>query len=280
MADAAAPGADGMDADHRQGNCVAGDFRFCDELQLFLLNERQVEAGTAHVGHDEVFPTHSFREHQSSDRAAGRTGQESPGAVLTGRARRRDAAVALNHLVFVGQPVVGQELAQVGQIPGKHRAHERIDDRGAGAFVLADLRRDFVGSGYEDIGIARADQLRRPGFVGRVLEREQEADADSLHPVVFHQVVHLLHELGFIEQRVDGSVIEYALYNPPAQVSGDDQRRLRREEVPLPRTVAAPHFQRVAKSLGGQQRGSGAAILNDRIGRHGSAVHELPRLGQ
>jgi hypothetical protein len=122
------------------------------------------------------------------------------------------------------------------------------------------------------IGQALADRARQALLVGRVEVGKEEADRHGLGPCLRHGVgdpVRLV-----VGQRDDDAVRSHALAGAHAVVRGHERPRLRRAEPVQGRAVLTADLQHVLEPLGRHQRGSGAALLQERVRSDGHSVDE------
>ena len=177
-ADRAAAGADRVDVDHRQLDRAAVDLARVGPAHLALLDHADVAGGAAHVEPDRVALAADPGEQPGADGAAGRAGEDAPGAGRGRLSRRNDAAGGL-HDHGCRQPRATGRLLEPSQIAAEQRREVGVDRGRRAALVLAEAGQDLVRGGDVDPGQPAAG-ARRSGARGWVPVGEEQADRDRL----------------------------------------------------------------------------------------------------
>ncbi len=164
------------------------------------------------------------------------------------------------------QPV--HDLADVAM----HRRPDiGVDDRGAGALVLADLRQDLARQGDEGLRHRRAQPQAHLPLVIRVGMGMQKAHRHRLD-LERAQRVHDLAHLVRHQRDHDLAAGPDPFRDLEAQMARHQRRRLLPQRIVEPRHADPAQLQHVAKAAGGQQRAARALALQDRVGGDGAAM--------
>ena len=100
-----------MDVDQRHAQRHAvGDVLLRAQRRLANGDQRDIEAGPAHVAGDEVGITRLYADPRRGDRPGGGTGQDGVHGEINGRAGRHHAAITLHDEKLVAQPRAAQVL--------------------------------------------------------------------------------------------------------------------------------------------------------------------------
>ena len=116
-------------------------------------------------------------EQAGADRAAGRAGEDAPGAGARRLGGRGDAAGGPHH-ERLGQPAPRRRLAQPPEVAAEQRREVGVDRRRRAALVLAEARQHLVRGGDVDAGQFAAQALGDRPLVRRVEIGEEQADRD------------------------------------------------------------------------------------------------------
>ena len=165
-----------------------------------------------------------------------------------------------------------QRLGQALQVTLHHRAQIGIHHRGAAALVFAKLRQHLMRHRHGNAEPLR--RLRDGRLVHRVGIGVQQADGQRLRPGTPHALHNSLdfrRRQGFQHLAVVGQTFG----NAEPHAARHQRRQLFHERVIQVRARLAPNLQHVLESPRRHQRRAGALALQQRIGRHGRAVHHL-----
>ena len=121
--------------------------------------------------------------------------------------------------------------------------------------------------------------LAGAAFMRRVGEAVQETDRDRLDPLG-HEALGERGHARFVERRQHPALRVDALAHREAQPARHQGRRQVDVDVVLLEAVLVPDLDRVAKALGGDERGFGALALDQRVGRQGRAVDDDREVGR
>ena len=292
-AEAAAPGdraAAGADLDQLHGGDLDGQAGAAQEAllpcrletpghqRLAIVHQGELRRGAAHVeGQDAVQPGVAA-EPSSGQRPGGGAGFQQ---------LHRDAP----RLGGVGQPAVGEHQeqpardarrAQLGLQPRQvalgERPHIGVGGGGAGARVLADLRRDVRGERDGERRESPCHGVAEQALVHRVgvgVQEDRRRGSPRLRPPAPPPRRSAASRSREISTRAVGSQSLRRLASPGA---GDQRPRHGEEDVVELVFPLAPDLQHVAEAGRGQQRGACAAPLDQRIGEERRGVDHARHL--
>ena len=140
-----APGAHGVDVQHRHRHVKAAYFIFRCDHRPFILYQGDVETGAAHVHADDIFVVMGAAVMNPGPGPARGSGQQGIDGKPAGDFRGHAAAVGLHDIQHTGKPVFTQTRLQVLQVAGQWRPGVGIQRRGAVPLVHPYLRQYFAG---------------------------------------------------------------------------------------------------------------------------------------
>ena len=267
----AAAGADRVDVDDRHQQREALEHRLRRHVGLPVDDQRDVEAGAAHVDADQVRAVEQAGERDPAHRPADRPRQQRLQRQLAGGLRGDDAAAGLHHVQRHRQPARLQLGLQALEVAAHDRRRVRVDDRGRRALVLAPLARDAMRQrdGHA-VELLAQDRLGGELVLG-VDVGEQEGDGDRAEALVARAASRGAERVGIERLELLARVVQ-----PPADL--DDVRarqqrpRLAEVDVVEPRPVAAGDVVDVAGTARGEQHHALPAALQERVEALGRAV--------
>ena len=148
----------------------------------------------------------------------------------------------------------------------------RVRDGRRAALVLAELGQQLARERDAARPERLAQRLADPPLVLRVQEREEQADRDRLDPRRAHGLDRR-RERPLVE-RHDDAVGPHPLAHGEPQLARDERRRAVRRQVVERGPVLAADLDHVAEALGRDERGAGAAPLEQRVRRDRRPVRE------
>ena len=241
---------------------------------LEVVEQHDLRGRAAHVEGHRLPRSKLSGDVLAEDRTAGRarfdepdreTGPPSPRCQRTGRRNEQQRRIDADAF---------ERFAEQAQITRHQRLDIGVADGRRGAFVLADLGADLVRERDEEARDLLPQDLADTVLVRAVDVGVQEADRDRLD-VLRAQVRR--RSCGRLVSSSGNSTLPSA-----AMRSGTSMRKRARNErlgtgqlqIVLVEAAAVGKFQRVAEALRREQRGTGAAPLDDRVGRECRAVHD------
>ena len=184
------------------------------------------------------------------------------------------AAGGLHHENRGAQAALRQGALQGGEIGADHRRDERIDRRGAGALVLADLGEDTGGQRDGDVRRQLAQKLAEARFVAGVAVGVQQDDRDGLHARV-HQPGDGAAGAGLVEWPDDLPLhVEALVHFHPQRPRHQGWRWLPAEVVEAGHPQA-PDFEHVAEAGGRDEAGAGALAFENSVRGNGGSVDNI-----
>src|SRR5277367_62145 len=224
--DGAAAGADGErlnhgDADHPAiddgAKIVTADAVFDDEAD--------VEAGAAHVRHDDILVAENFgyvmRAHKAGDWAA----VES--AAGSGAKNFGDSAGALNHQERLGVTFFAELVPHGGKFDLHGALEVGVEDGGHGALVFAELADDLSGEDHGQVADVKffvfvADDFFYAALVRGIQEAPEERDYEAAGAAA-GQIANFFANIVFIERADDLAARIDALFYADDHVAGDER---------------------------------------------------------
>jgi hypothetical protein len=151
------------------------------------------------------------------------------------------------------------------EIPRQHRNEIGVDRRRGGALVLPKLRRDLVG--HDDVGTWQppSQLVRDRELVGRVAEREEQADGDRLRVDLWQRPQ---------IQGLDNTVRPDPLSHAVAALERHERRRMVSTESIQMRAVLAAQMQQLLESGGRDKGRPGSLAFEERVRRDRRPVRE------
>lgn len=275
--DGAAAGAQGADGQHRRADVLARDTAFAGLVGAASRNHADVGAGAAHVeGHDlavaaeprHIEPRHDARRRARQQRLVGKAGAHI---------YAHQSAVGLHqeHL-WRRDTDIRQAIGEPRQVAPNDRSHIGVDHSRRQPRIFADHGQHARGHGNPPAWGFLRDDGRRPFLVLAVLETEQVADGERLHPLVL-EAAHRRAYRVFVQILQDLA----GVIDPPADIRC---QRLRREQGRLlVERVHQVHGRRLrpaarlvhsAESLGDEKPGADALTFQNSVRRHRGPVHQ------
>jgi hypothetical protein len=187
---------------------------------------------------------------------------------------RRDAAVRLKRVERTAKAARFQRALDAVEMTAHHGLKVGIENRRAGALILAPFAADLMGRGHREIGPQLAQQGSRSCLMGGIDVAVQELDRDRLD-VFRTATLGDGNDILFDKLRDDGAGRVDALANLEGQCARHERRRFAVTEIVEVGPIAAIYLQNVAKSRRRHQRGAGALPLQDRIDRHSASKREI-----
>ncbi len=273
--DAAAAGADRVDAHHRHPHRPAADPALQHDQRRARGDQRDVGTGAADVDRDDVGLAGARPLRAAADHAAGGTGEEQPHRTLPRDRARRDAAAGLHQLQRHADPHLAQAPLQPLQIAADHRLDIGIERGDDGAFVFAKAGIDLARQRHRDLRPLARDQRPRPALVRGVEEGEQKADRDRFHPVR-HQGRNGVAHRALVQRHQHATLRVDALDDLLAPSARQQEYRGRRAQLRRIHRVAdlPADLQHVAEAGGREQADAGTLFFQHRVGADRGAVDD------
>lgn len=164
-----------------------------------------------------------------------------------------------------------QGIGHAREIAVDQRLHIGVGDRCRRTLIFADLGAHRGGQRHGDAGHLLTDDRCRAALVLGIGIGMQEGDRDALDLQRTQFRRERLHGC-FIQREANRAVRIDALGHGEAQAARRQRLRLVDAEVVLIVTALGADIEHVAKALGRDQRGLGAAPLDDGVGRERRAV--------
>ena len=273
----AAARAHGVDVEHGQADGPLADAALGGDHRAALVDQRHVATGAAHVEGDDVVDADLAADAQRRDDAPRGPG-EHRGHRFAGRGlERRHAAVGL-HDVELGRvdPHLPQAGLQPVQVGAHHGRDVGVDDRGAHAKELADLRQHLARQRQARLRELLGHELLDRQLVVQVQEGEQETHGHGFHALGLEPADGFRRLLKV--HRCERPPLEiHAFGDLLGGVRAGQQAGLLEEEVVGHRPVAPALLHDLvdaAEPLGHQQAGDRPLLLQQGVGAHGRAVGE------
>ena len=239
-----------------------------------VLDHRRLRGGAAHVEGDDLRQALRPRERLRADHAARRPRLDDVDRPLHRRRVGGEAAVRLHQQQPRAHAGLIEPLAQRPQIARDDRRDVRVDHRGRGALVFLDLRQHLARDGAGQRRRLSPDELLDGELMRRVGVRVQQADRDRLD-LFREQLVDYTLGIARIERALHLARRVDALVEHLAQIALDQRRRLGPADVVHARHAQRADLEHVAEAPRGDQPGSGALVLEDRVRGDGRAVAQL-----
>jgi hypothetical protein len=283
--DRAAAIADLDQVDHRHHDRIAGrDAVALDpviglDLHLAVLDQRALRRRAADVERNDVLLADQLAELGCAPESGGRAGLHHRDRDLRHRLQRVDAAIRLHDVRAPYEAAFLQPIVQSRQVAFGRRLHIGRQHRRVRALVFAPFPRDLVRGDDRDLRPQFLHLGERRLLVAGVSVRMQEADGDGLHAIPT-EIVEDRGQPGEVERLHLDALIRDAAGQLAPQIARHERLRLLVVEVEEIRPVASGDFQRIAKTLRGDQPDLDALAFGQRVDDHGGAVRqEIDRLG-
>ncbi len=253
--------AHGVNIDDRNPQRQPANLGLGGDLRL-AHRQRHIGGSAAHVESDNLLKAGGLGHRPRPDHAAGRARQHAAHRLTPGLAGPDAAPVRLHHPEIGGAGVA----LKLGQIAVHHRRHKRVDHRGTGAFVLAELRQHLAGE--------RRKKACRPQFfgddlfVGRVYKGKEQTHRHRFNAGCL-QLLNQRIELRLRQRNQRPAVVINALGDFKAQIGGHQRRGPAAKQIVNIGAILAANFQHIPKPGRGDQRRHRAFAFQQRVGRHG-----------
>ena len=159
------------------------------------------------------------------------------------------------------------------------RLDVRVRDRRRRPLELADLGRDLVGRGREDLRVTRGDEPHRLGLVARVRVGVEEHDRDRAH-TARGEALDGGRELVAVERPANRAVGAHALGDFQAPMARHQRLGLGDVEVVELELPLPPDLERVAEAGRRDEAGDGALALDERVGEERRRVHDAGEMSR
>ena len=212
-------------------------------------------------------------EQPGADGAAGRAGEDAPGAGPGRLGRRGDAARGLHDRAARAGRRRSAASLEPAQVAAEQRREVGVDRRRRAALVLAEAGQDLVRGGDVDAGQLAPQVLGERPLVGRVEVGEEQADRDRLGAALADQrgEARRLASGRAARSTPSGPIRSAASKRSSRSTSGAGFGRAEPVEVGA---VLAGDLEQVGEAAGRDQRRAGAAFLEQRVGADGHPVGE------
>ncbi len=251
----------------------ARDLEHARRLRLQVVDQAHLRRGAAHVERQHALHAVLHGDVLRKDRPARRPRLDQPDRKGAAGFHRGEAA-ARDHQID-GTPQAGgmQIHFQPGEVAGDDGLHIRVGASGAEALVLAHLGRDLARQRHWNGRQLLLQQLAHAALVRAIGIAVQKADRDAFDFLRAQGGDRLQHR-ALIERQQHRAVGRDALAHRQPPLARYQRRRLLQVEVVLLEAALGAELDRVAKALGGQERGARALALDQRVGREGGAVDD------
>ena len=271
--DAAPASADGLDIHHRHAQRHSvGDVLLRRGGRHPALHDGDVEAGAAHVAADQVGEACGAAQVGGGDDAGGWPRHDCLHRLLASDAGGHHAAVALHHQKL-GLDCAGLEAARNAfEIAGHDRLDVAVERRGAAALELPHLAQDVGAQRDQGIGPDLAGDRARPSLVLGVEVGVNEMDDECLgtgRARRLHRLTHLVFVKGG-HHRARG--VDPLRHLEAALARHDGLEAA--EHAPRVGPGAPAELQRIAETLGGDERAAHALALQHGVGADRGAVND------
>ena len=285
--DAAAAGADLDQVDHGSPNGIAAgagladpgiglraDLVFLGDPGLAVQYETHLGGGAAHVERNHVGMAKPAGDVVRDDHPRGRTRLHHVRGLLGAGLEGEHPAARLHDEQLGIHAGAAQPVLDVVEVAGQDGAHARVDDGGAGAEVLAELRAHVGGERDDQLLVAGAQQLADALLVDRVQVAVKQADRDRDHVLLGQCTGDFVNPV-FVQGLQHGACRVEPLIDLEAEIARHEWPRLLEVDVVEVRPDLAADLQHVAEALGGDERGPWGLALDQGVGGDGGAVDEV-----
>ena len=272
--DGPAARADGVDVEHRRLQRVAVDVHLAGELGLALLDQRDVGRRAAHVEGDEVRVAREDAGPEAAHDPGRGAGEHGAHGLRARHLEGHHAAVGGGDVAWRVDAGLVEARAEMADVAVHHRAQVGVDHGRRQALELAELRRHLARAGDEGLRVLLRGDRADHRLVARVDVAVEEADRDRARAGLLQPADGGAH-LGLVEGALDAAVVAQALADLDAHVAGDEQLRLVALQVVEMRPALAADLEQVAEAVGRDEARPDAAMLDQRVGRHGRAMAEI-----
>ena len=246
---------------------------------MAALDHGDIGAGPTHVHGDHVLALGQTADVSAAHHAAGRTRVTHARRDLSRSLLSHDAARGVHDQQVAVEAAFAKPGHQVLEIAIGHRLEVGVDNGGAGALELPDLREDVVGGRDPDVGEHVPQHFRCEVLVRGIDERVQEANGHGLDLPSNELRLQRLQLVG-VEGGNDLTLVIHALGDvedvpPRDQWVGRLPAQVIRVGLGRPR-----EGQDVAEALGRHQRRLRALALEHRVGADRRAVNQQADVGK
>ncbi len=228
-------------------------FKLADDLRLTAENSSRLRRRSAHIkGKNVVDPQLAAEKRRADDAGCRATFDDRR------RAFRRDVdcchtAIALHHVERGTNSKFAHFVLELFEVSSHEWDEQRIDDRRAGALVLAILGIDLARKRYLDIRDACANGVSRRTFVRGVGVGVQKRNRNRTH-VGTRELGNRRIQRSAIERNDDGTRMIEALAHADAVAARDERTRALHEQVVDFGTILPADLEDVAKTFRRQKR--------------------------
>ena len=284
--DGAAARADLDEVDDRGANGIAGplgavlgpggraDLVLLGDARGAALDEAGLGGGAAHVEGQDVVEPEEVAEMGGDDDPRGGSRLDHEHGLGAGGLEGQDAAARLHDEELALESGFPQTRLDAGEIPLDDGPHPRVDEGGARPEVLAELRSDLRGERDHRFGERLVHDLARPILVRGIQVGVEIADRDRFHALVL-QLPGGGRDRFFVQRRHHFARRVQPLRDSEAQVPRREGAGLFELEVVERWPDLTLDLQHVPEPFGGDEPGGSKLPLDDRVGGHGGAVHEV-----
>ena len=249
------------------------DLELLRDQRLAVLDHAQLRGRAAHVERDQIAHLAGRAEGGGGERAARRARLEQSHREARRHRRHGDAPVREHDVQRPPEPEPGEPPFQIGQVLLDDPLDVDVRDRRRGALELADLGHDLARDRDAQLRGRGAHGLGGALLVAGVREAVQERDRDRLDARA-GELARQPRDVLDVDLLLDRPVGERALRHVEAQVARHERpRQIDVEVVDLVAALACD-LDRVAVTVGREQRRARALALDDRVGDEGRAVHD------
>jgi hypothetical protein len=250
------------------------------ERRLQVLDQTDVGAGASHVIGDEIAKPGEPAQVHGRGHAAGRAGQDG----MHGQAGRHlcghDPPAGGRDEHAAGVPLLGQGLAESGEIAADLGADVGIQGGRAEPLVLAELGQHPFRRADEPAGQELGGHARGHALVGRVRIAVKQGHDEGARTLAVRGSAHMLERGAHVvlAQRAEHRAVErQALVHLDHSFPRHQRRRLEGADVVEHRPVRASDLEGVAKPARGQHPHRRSAAFQDSVRPDGGAMHDAPR---
>ena len=228
--------------------------------------ERHVCGGSAHVEADKAFDAERARDGGGSDQPSCRAGQNCPRGLRRRFGYRDRAAVGLEDT----QPCPRQRRLKGFDVARHQRRDVGVDHGGSRPFVLAILGKNLAGQRHVQAGCSQ--RLADKPLVDGVGVAMQQANR---HRIDISERVSQACERAGRERLQHGAIVEHPLVQAELLAFGDQAAARRWCPVVQVGTILPSELQQVLEAASGDEGRARARALQQGVGGHRGAMHEL-----
>ena len=259
-------------ADPRVG--LGADLVLLGDPGLAVHDEADLGRGAAHVERDRVRVAQLARDVVGDDHPGGRARLHHVGRLLGAGLEGQHPAARLHDEQLRGHAAAAEPAFDILQVAGQDRTDARIDDGGAGAEVLPELRAYLGRERDDEILAVGAQQLADTLLVDRVQIAVEQADRDRDDIVLGQRPCDLV-DPGLVKGLQHPAPRIQPLLDLEAEIARHQRGRLFEVDVVERRPDLSADLQHVAEALGRDERGARGLAFDQRVGGDGGAVHQV-----